>query len=522
MTRADQWKLGIVVLAILAATYYLFPSYQFYQYPQEQRVNDPPGTTVGDLREKAIPLGLDLQGGLHLVLEVDKDKLQPEEVEGAIDRATTIIRNRIDQFGVAEPVIQTQGNDRIVIQLPGVADPTRAKLLIGQTALLEFKLVRVAEEGQRVFNQANAFLQTRVARGQFDVDTVFAAVPLTSLFVLDFGYNGFILEKDIPRARALVAVADSGISSDTEFLWGGLEPLQTGELGRWLYVCASKAELSGGSVDSATPTVGLDQTNPGAWGISLQLNSQAGSKFAQLTQANVGRLLAIVLDGEIQSAPRINERIPRGTASITGSFTPSEAKDLAVVLEAGSLPAPVRIIEERTVGPSLGRDSIQDGTKAAIIGTILVVVFMLIYYQLSGGLAVIALLLNIYLLLALLAGFGATLTLPGIAGIILTVGMAVDANVLILERIREELRAGKTVRAAINNGYDRAFRTILDANVTTLISAGFLFQFGTGPIRGFAVTLSLGLIVNMFTAVLFTRLIYNLISHRRSLKKLSI
>jgi preprotein translocase subunit SecD len=324
------------------------------------------------------------------------------------------------------------------------------------------------------------------------------------------------------KVRELIAIADSGLSQEHQIQWGVEEVGTGGEKGRWLYVLTRRPELTGGSVSSAAPRVGLDQTNPGAWGVSLQLNPQAGSRFAQLTQANVGRLLAIVLDGEVFSAPRINERIPRGTASITGSFSADDAKDLSVVLEAGSLPAPVKIIEERTVGPSLGRDSIRDGTRAVAVGTIAIVLFMLIYYQASGGLSVVALTLNLYLLLALLAGFGATLTLPGIAGIALTVGMAVDANVLILERIREELRGGKTVRSAINTGYDRAFRTILDANVTTLISAVFLFQFGTRPIRGFAVTLSLGLIVNMFTAVLFTRLIYDMITQRRTLTRLSI
>jgi protein-export membrane protein SecD len=521
MTRADQWKLAVVVVAILAAAYYLYPTLRFYQLPHEERVTAARGTEVADLREKSIPLGLDLQGGLHLVLEVDREKLGPGEVSGAVDRAMTILRNRIDEFGVAEPLIQKQGEDRIVVQLPGVADPQRAKSLIGRTALLEFKLVRLPEESQQVLAQADAFLSERAARGQIEIDTAFVQYPLSSYF--DDAQRGypFILEVDVPAVRELLAIADSGLSRQHSIQWGAEEINRSGNKGRWLYVLKREPELTGGSVNSATPSNQLTDV-PGAWGVSLQLNPRAGSKFAQLTAANVNRQLAIVLDGEVFSAPNINERIPGGRAQITGSFTAEEANDLAVVLEAGSLPAPVQIIEERTVGPSLGRDSIRDGTRAVIVGTILVVVFMLIYYQASGFLSVIALIFNIYLLLALLAGFGATLTLPGIAGIALTVGMAVDANVLILERIREELRGGKTVRSAINTGYDRAFRTILDANVTTLISAVFLFQFGTGPIRGFAVTLSLGLIVNMFTAVLFTRLIYDMITQRKTLKKLSI
>jgi protein-export membrane protein SecD len=509
-------------LAILAAAYYLYPSIRFYQLPQEERVTATKGTEVANLREKAIPLGLDLQGGLHLVLEVDRERLGPDEISGAVDRAITILRNRIDEFGVAEPLIQRQGEDRIVIQLPGVADPQRAKSLIGKTALLEFKIVRLPEENAQIFDQADAFLSTRVLRGQIEIDTAFVRNPLTSYFEDAQGGFPFIQDINVPRVRELLVIADSSVAREHQIQWGAEEVGPGGQLGRRLYVLTRQPELTGGSVNSATPSNQIDQNTPGAWGISLQLNPQAGSRFAQLTAANVGRLLAIVLDGEVFSAPRINERIPRGTASITGSFTPDEAKDLAVVLEAGSLPAPVKIIEERTVGPSLGRDSIRDGTRAVLVGTVAIVLFMLIYYQASGSLAVIALIMNIYLLLALLAGFGATLTLPGIAGIALTVGMAVDANVLILERIREELRTGKTVRSAINTGYNRAFRTILDANVTTLISAVFLFQFGTGPIRGFAVTLSLGLIVNMFTAVLFTRLVYDMITQRRTLTKLSI
>ncbi len=519
MTRADQWKLGIVIVAVLVATYYLFPTYRFYQIDARERVLAAKGTPAADLREKAIPLGLDLQGGLHLVLEVDREALPPEQLEGAVDRAITILRNRIDEFGVAEPLIQKQGDDRVVVQLPGVADPTRAKALIGQTALLEFKLVRVPEEAQQVFATADAFL---LAGGERGADTTTATRPLSGLFLTNYGSSVFVGETNLPRARQLVEAANQAMTRDSELAWGGEYRAEDGQNGRLLYVLKREPELTGGSVQNAVPQIGLDNANPSAWGVSLQLNAEAGSRFAQLTQANVGRLLAIVLDGEVQSAPRINERIPRGTASITGSFTPDEAKDLAVVLQAGSLPAPVRIIEERTVGPSLGKDSIRDGAKAALLATAAVVLFMAIYYQASGGLAIAAMILNVYLLLAVLAGLKATLTLPGIAGIALGVGMAVDANVLILERIREELRLGKSVRAAIDLGYDRAFRTILDANVTTLISSAFLFQFGTGPIRGFAVTLSVSLIVNMFTAVLFTRLVYDLITSRRTLSKLSI
>jgi preprotein translocase subunit SecD len=288
-------------------------------------------------------------------------------------------------------------------------------------------------------------------------------------------------------------------------------------------VLKREAEMTGGSVASAEAQVGLDQTNPGAWGVSMKMTPKGRSDFARVTGANVGRQLAIILDGVVQSAPVIRDRIPTGDASITGgSIDISVAKDLAIVLRAGALPAPVKILEERTVGPSLGTDSIHDGVKAGVIGTLMVVAFMVVYYQLSGVIAVFAMLLNTVYIIACLAGFGATLTLPGIAGLVLTVGMAVDTNVLIFERIREELRGGRAIRQAVEVGYDRAFRTVFDAHSTSIISGLFLFQFGTGPIKGFAVTLIIGLVANLFTAVLFTRMIYDYWLSRGKIERLSI
>jgi preprotein translocase subunit SecD len=280
--------------------------------------------------------------------------------------------------------------------------------------------------------------------------------------------------------------------------------------------------MTGGSIATAEARVGLEPSNPGGWGVSMKMTPKGRAEFAAVTGNNVGRQLAIVLDGTVSSAPNIRERIPSGDASITGSFDVNNARDLAIVLRAGALPAPVRDVEERSVGPSLGSDSIQEGLTAGLIGTVLVVVFMAVYYQLSGLIAIAALVLNVIYIFAALAGFGATLTLPGLAGLVLTVGMAVDTNVLIFERIREELRHGKSVRQAVEVGYARAFRTVLDAHVTTLISSLFLFQFGTGPIRGFAVTLSIGLIANLFTAVLFTRMIYDYWLSRGRIERLSI
>ncbi|HEV8480810.1 MAG TPA: protein translocase subunit SecD, partial [Candidatus Eisenbacteria bacterium] len=453
-------------------------------------------------------------------LEVDRTGLSEAEAARAVDRAITVIRGRIDQFGVAEPLIQKQGLDRIVVQLPGVTDVQRAKDLIGKTAQLEFKLVITPEEGQQLFERLDNALAQRVRLGQVKVDTALAAKPLTSHFLDIAGAQGFVLSADVPTVKSMLAQVDTVMGADVQLAWGPETDGTGGRRGQWLYALRKEAALGGESVASAMANI--SQQNPGSWEVALKLTPRAASTFTQVTGANVGRQLAIVLDGVVNSAPSIRERIPSGTASISGRFTSDQAKDLAVVLEAGALPAPVHVIHETVVGASLGADSIKAGWKAAWVGTLAVIVFMLVYYRLSGLLAVAALLLNVLYLLACLVGVHATLTLPGIAGIVLTIGMSVDANVLILERIREELRNGRTIRTAIQMGYDRAFRTILDAHVTTLISAAFLFQFGTGPIRGFAVTLSLGLIANMFTAVLFTRMVYDLIQHKRTLSRLSI
>jgi preprotein translocase subunit SecD len=287
-------------------------------------------------------------------------------------------------------------------------------------------------------------------------------------------------------------------------------------------VVKREPEMTGGSIASAGAKSGLEQTNPTAWGVSVTMTPRGRADFAAVTANNVGRQIAIVLDNKVNSAPFVRERIAGGSASITGgSFTVQTAKDLAIVLQAGALPAPVHIVEERSVGPTLGADSIREGLTAGLVGTAMVVVFMVVYYQLSGVIAVLAMLLNIFYLIACLAGFGATLTLPGLAGIVLTIGMSVDANVLIFERIREELRNQKSIRQSVQLGFDRAFRTIFDAHVTTLISALFLFQFGTGPIKGFAVTLIVGLIANLFTAVLCTRIVFDMMLNR-DVKRLSI
>ncbi|HYM81369.1 MAG TPA: protein translocase subunit SecD [Candidatus Limnocylindria bacterium] len=520
MTRADQWKLAAVVVATGLSFWYLYPSYRYYSMTPQQREALPP-SELSDLRKKAVHLGLDLQGGMHLVLEVDRSRLNAAEAEDATDRAMEIIRNRIDQFGVAEPLVQREGEDRIAIQLPGLTDRERARELLGKTALLEFKMVRTPEETKALFDRLDAYLAARGASAR--VDTSLRRMPLTGHF-LDAGNSGFIRDQDIPVVRQLLATPglDSILPADTELLWSDEEQGLKGVSGRSLYVVKRQPEMTGGSIATAEARVGLSQTDPSAWGVSVTMTPKGRSDFSRVTGSNVGRFMAIVLDGKVSSAPIIRESIPSGEASITGSFDVEASRDLAIVLRAGALPAPVKILEERSVGPSLGSDSIQQGLTAGLVGTVMVVVFMSIYYQLSGVIAVAALILNVLYVIASLAGFGATLTLPGIAGLVLSIGMAVDANVLIFERIREELRTKKTVRQAVDLGYNRAFRTIFDSNLTVILSCVFLFQFGTGPIKGFAVTMIIGLVANVFTAVLFTRMIFDYMLSRRKVERLSI
>ena len=332
-------------------------------------------------------------------------------------------------------------------------------------------------------------------------------VPVKNVRIVERILNSPEVQKVIPK--------------DGEFLFSA-KSLPFGEQNFYrMFMLKKDAEVKGSMIEDAQVQIG-SQFSAGQSEVSMDLNSEGARIFAKVTGANIGKRLAIVLDGKIVSIPNIESKIPNGRARITGMANIEEANDLAIVLRAGALPAPIEIIEERTVGPSLGQDSITSGTTSALVGFAIVIIFMAIYYRLSGLVADLALLMNLTVIMAVLAGFHATLTLPGVAGIILTIGMAVDANVLIFERIREELRSGKTIRAAIDNGYARAFKTIIDANLTTLLTALVLYQFGTGPIRGFALTLSIGILVSMFTAIVATRVIFDYFTNKFSLSKLSI
>jgi len=392
----------------------------------------------------------------EVALVLDRREIQRLR-EYALDQSLETLRNRIDQFGVSEPTVQRQGSQEILIQLPGIQDPARAKALIGKTAVLEFKLVAEGEE-------AAGGDGTVVLNGQ------------------------------------------------------EVEPL-SGQVRRVPYTLEKKTLMTGDVVADARVRPSSDFEGPY---VELVLNDRGARLFEQVTGENVGRRLAIILDDTVYSAPEIREKIGGGRASITGSFDIKEARDLAIVLRAGALPAPVSIAEERTVGPSLGRDSINQGMLSFLVGGSLIVVFMAVYYKMAGVLADLAVTLNILYLLAVLAAFEATLTLPGIAGIVLTIGMAVDANVLINERMREELRLGKNVRAAVEAGYERALPAILDSNITTFLSGLILFQFGSGPVKGFAVTLCIGLVSTVFTAVFCTRVVYDYLLARRRLVTLSV
>lgn len=427
--------------------------------------------------EQAPTLEKKLQEGGKLVLAV-KDKEAERIKANSVSQAVETIRNRIDQFGVAEPVILQQGVNEILVQLPGVKDTQRALDLIGKTAQLEFKMVD-------------------------DAAQVSPALP------------GSIPAGDTDK---ILAEYKDKIPAGDQILFERVVDPATGAVTKIPYIVKQEPIMTGDVLDEAR--MGISPKNQEAE-VNFKLDAVGARIFDAASAANVGKRMAIVLDNNVYSAPSIRERISGGSGVITGRFTETEAKDLAIVLRAGALPAPLVPIQNLTVGPTLGSDSIQSGSKAILLGTILVLIFMAIYYKMSGVIADFAVALNVVILIGALAALSATLTLPGLAGILLTIGMGVDSNVLIFERIREELHLGKSVRAAVDGGYDKAFTTVLDSHVTTLITAAVLFQFGTGPIKGFAVSLSLGILINLFTALVGTKVVFDLIN-RKKLDKLSI
>ncbi|PYQ37304.1 MAG: protein translocase subunit SecD [Acidobacteria bacterium] len=528
LSKRVRWRVVLIVLVVAG----MITGYIAMGYANARREWIGPGKpSLSEALRKGVKLGLDLRGGIHLVLQVNtadavkaerddaaeqlqtqareqgltlgavefpnerafsvavtpttdekkleetvkrflpdwtvstaggkwiftlKDLARRQMEDNSVSQAVETIRNRIDEFGVAEPLIARQGSDRILVQLPGIDDPKRVKDLIKSTAFLELKLVDSGPSADR-----NALLSTH--GGQ------------------------------LPPNLELVEMAAT--AGQREQTW---------------YLVQKSAVITGRDLKNARPT----QRQLGGNAVSFFLNAAGAEKFAKATGENVGKQLAIILDHRVKSAPTINERI-HDQGEISGSFTPEEANDLALVLRAGALPAGLTYLEERTVGPSLGLDSIRKGVSASVAGALFVFVAMTVYYRLSGLNAVLALILNAVMLLGAMALFNATLTLPGIAGFILTIGMAVDSNVLIFERIREELRGGRAPKTAIENGFSKAFATIIDTHLTVIISAIFLFQFGTGPVKGFAVTLILGLLISIFTAVFVSHTIFELTYGRR-------
>jgi protein-export membrane protein SecD len=579
-----NWRIIVTLILVVVAVFAFWNTFKLWtmsEEEQQQMQQEDPGALL-ELQQKAIRLGLDLQGGIHVVLRVKTEELDQGARQEAVDRAITVIRNRVDGLGVAEPTIQKQGDDRIIVDLPGYTDAERAEDLIGQTALLEFKLMASVEDANLVIEKIDSVVhqiemeragiepsdETAGEAAEDEADTTMAEAPsdteevqtdaevlaelmgdtaidTTELFGFEEdttlgeqetplssrlqvalfsqrtnqAWPGFVVSKKdrelIDRWLSLPEVRNV-IPIDLQFAWSTRPEIRDNREVYMLYVLKRKVQFLGKFLEN----IALGQDTYGKYAVDFRLSGDGAARFAQLTGANIDKPLAIVLDGKVESAPFINSKIRRSGQITMGSTARMEdARNLEIVLKAGALPAPVEIIEKNVVGATLGADSISKGFTSALIGLTLVLLFIGVYYRISGIIADVGLLFNLFFLLAVMAGLGATLTMPGIAGIILTIGISVDANVLIFERIREELRTGKTVRASIDAGYERAFVAIFDSHVTTLITAGALFLLGSGPIKGFAVTLFWGVLISLYTAYVITKQIFDI---RKGYKSLSI
>ena len=623
----------MIGLVLIWAMWAIWPTFQYQRLSDAEKETLREEGKLAQIESRTIKQGLDLKGGMYIVLEVDLPTLMetlaenkdgkfnrsiasvrnqlkriPEanfftlftttseennlklsryyydygssnsdiivaledEAEDAINRVLEILVNRIDQFGVAEPTIQKQGNQRIIVELAGVQDSERARALLESTALLEFFIVKdinttnqlmvridqvlkgdeslaavtkttidkksneFQDSDDQTVSVSELFGETEDSETSTDSavvdENIFAERPFSAM-LRNLGQTIGVPEKNLYALKKILErpeVQEKLAAVGGMFLFSHKAeeyPLVDGTLETMynLFLVEDAAELTGGVVEEAKANLGPQgSTSAGQPIVNLTMNSDGARKWSIVTGSNVGRQVALVLDKKVHMAPNIREKISGGSTLIEGFADINEAKDIAIVLRAGALPAPVDIIEERVIGPSLGADSVRSGTLSVIIGLGIVLVFMLIYYRFSGLIADFALIWNIVLVLAVLASLQATLTLPGIAGLILTVGMSIDANVIIFERIREELRKGKTPKAAVKSGYDRALTTIIDANMTTVIAALVLWQFGTGPIKGFATVLFWGILVSMFTAIFVTRTVFNTLTSRKGFTKLSI
>jgi preprotein translocase subunit SecD len=542
--------LGLIVLSI------------FYLIPRNVTIREPdPKTGVMVNRViKRVPLkrGLDLQGGMHLALELDESKKVSADPKRDLQLALTVLRKRIDEFGVTEPLIQQVGDDRIVVELAGIRDPARAKAIVQRSAFLEFKIAnetRALEKAlpamDRVLRnmgikaegaptQPSAVQQllggdtakakpvTRDSVGRKDTaatastDTSAIVGGVLSSLIQPSGSGGSeipgeyaIAETAFPRVDSLLSIPAVArqLPRGVSLRWSAAPTSVGVQSVRFLYALDEPSIVTGSNLVDAQAQLDPLTNGPIA---TFELDRAGGRKFGEETGKHVGDYMAILLDGRVQGRPPvIQSRIGRNGQITLAGRTLQEAQDLALTLKAGALPIPLKIVEERQVGPTLGQDAIRSGILAGLIGTLFVVTVMVLYYRMAGALAIIALMLYVLFTLGALAMLDATLTLPGLAGLVLSIGIAVDANVLIFERIREELAAGKTVALAIDEGFSQAMSAIIDSNVTTVLTGLFLFQFGTGPVKGFAVTLVLGVLASMVSAIFVTRTLFILWLNRK-------
>lgn len=535
MRNLNTWLIVFILIVTVIAIWSLLPSFQFMTLPPAVRGGNADSLAkygykeeaFRSLQKKALHLGLDLQGGIRLVMAVDEaslaktlgkkeSELTKGDIKDARDKALTIIRNRVDQFGVSEPLINPEGDNWISVQLPGMVDVERAREIIGKTGLMEWKLVQESKTVQDVL----AKIDRAMAKSSGITDS--SGVESSHLFTTHAVYDGrqiLVMRESIDSVNLMLrdSVVRTAVPPDMEFLWGRGTAGEITPGALPLYLLKREPEITGAALVSANFAVGTEH-NAMEPRVDFVLNHKDAAKFAMVTGANIGRELAIVLDSIVQSSPVIRSRIPNGRGQIEmGGGSTDEAKDLAVILKAGALPAKIDIVNSEIVSQTLGADSIQKGKVSAVVGLLLVILFMGVYYRISGMIADVALLFNLLFLVAFMAALHSTLTMPGIAGIILTMGMSVDSNVLIFERIREEMRAGKTIRTAIDAGYNRALATIIDSHVTTLITSVILFMFGSGPIQGFAVSLGLGVAISLFTALVITKVVFDTRKQYRTL-----
>ncbi|MBO5422576.1 MAG: protein translocase subunit SecD [Fibrobacteraceae bacterium] len=562
----------VILAVIVIACYSVWPSIQVHTKSGEEKktfVKENP-----KLAEKSVNFGLDLAGGTSITLEIDASELPGENIKELQEQSLEIVRNRVDQYGLSEPQISPQGDDRIVVELAGVDDST-AKELVGSTAKLEFKIVSESEKFTQVVSLIDSYLGRQanpaaadtvasadssakvptdslkdtsaavvasttdslkvdsnvaeaVAQEQAVAVAVDTALPTSlSAFFLSFGNGGFVAEESVEKLKRLLALeaVQKLIPRDVEFAFGsGLEKVspESSVKAKRLYLLKRRAEMDGEDIADARPYRVGDGVNVGEVAVSLKFSGVGPKQFSAVTAANVGKQMAIVLDNQVISAPVIRDRIPNGEAQITGLDDMAEANRLSVVLRAGALKAPMNIIESRNIGATLGEDNIKSGFGAAFWGLIACIVFMVAYYRIGGLIACFAIVLNAIVTAAVLSVFNATLTLPGIVGFILVLGMALDANVIIYERIREEMKAGSLARAAVAKGYERAFSAIFDSNLTTFLTALILYKIGTGSVKGFGLTLMIGIATSLFCSLTVTRAIFDWRLAKNDANKLSI